>query len=215
MSPGVESYQTVTGTAPSGDERQHASDGALGTPAVTVENELKSRIGPRPRNGQLHRTRLRFGSHLESDQGALIPENAADTHCVAVFERPREAESAIRELEGAGFDMKRLSLVGRDYDAGGRNAARDELKDPLLERAGSDRGGTNARAGVQSSFRHTQEPANGSTTPEISRVRRIPYRSLPEYQPGTWGPTEADRLIAGSGGWRKPAPADPRTAQAH
>jgi hypothetical protein len=23
-----------------------------------------------------------------------------------------------------------------------------------------------------------------------------------EYEPGTWGPAEADRLIAGSGGWR-------------
>ena|GEM_PF-5597042 len=41
---------------------------------MTVENELKSRIVPTPGNGQLHRTRLRFGSHLESDQGNLIPD---------------------------------------------------------------------------------------------------------------------------------------------
>jgi glucose-6-phosphate 1-dehydrogenase len=33
-----------------------------------------------------------------------------------------------------------------------------------------------------------------------------------EYQPGTWGPTEADRLIDGSGGWHEPAPIDPKTA---
>jgi glucose-6-phosphate 1-dehydrogenase len=33
-----------------------------------------------------------------------------------------------------------------------------------------------------------------------------------EYEPGTWGPAEADRLIAGSGGWREPAPTEPRTA---
>ena len=28
-----------------------------------------------------------------------------------------------------------------------------------------------------------------------------------EYQPGTWGPVDADRLIARSGGWHKPQPA--------
>jgi glucose-6-phosphate 1-dehydrogenase len=28
-----------------------------------------------------------------------------------------------------------------------------------------------------------------------------------EYQPGTWGPVDADRLIASSGGWQKPQPA--------
>jgi glucose-6-phosphate 1-dehydrogenase len=36
-----------------------------------------------------------------------------------------------------------------------------------------------------------------------------------EYQPGSWGPAEADRLVARSGGWHKPQPApadadDPR-----
>ena len=25
-----------------------------------------------------------------------------------------------------------------------------------------------------------------------------------EYEPGTWGPAEADKLIAGDGGWRNP-----------
>ena len=28
-----------------------------------------------------------------------------------------------------------------------------------------------------------------------------------EYQPGTWGPVDADRLIASSGGWHQPQPA--------
>jgi glucose-6-phosphate 1-dehydrogenase len=26
------------------------------------------------------------------------------------------------------------------------------------------------------------------------------------YKPGTWGPPEADKLIAGDGGWHNPAP---------
>ncbi len=33
-----------------------------------------------------------------------------------------------------------------------------------------------------------------------------------EYQPGTWGPVEADRLIDRSGGWHKPQPDPPRRA---
>jgi glucose-6-phosphate 1-dehydrogenase len=33
-----------------------------------------------------------------------------------------------------------------------------------------------------------------------------------EYQPGTWGPVEADRLIDRSGGWHKPQPGPPRRA---
>jgi uncharacterized membrane protein len=37
------------------------------------------------------------------------------THCVAVFDRHEDAEKAIRELQRGGFDMKKLSIVGRDY----------------------------------------------------------------------------------------------------
>ena len=128
----ADSAAAVASTASCGPEPQANSDAAIGTGAVAVENELKSRIVPTPRNGQLRRTRLRFGSHWESAQGNLIPENLATTHYVAVFEHPRRAESAIGELQGAGFDMKRLSLVGRDYDAndhaGDLNPARDAVK---------------------------------------------------------------------------------------
>ncbi len=38
-----------------------------------------------------------------------------DSNCVAVFDRHEDAETAIRELQRAGFDMKKLSIVGRDY----------------------------------------------------------------------------------------------------
>ena len=34
---------------------------------------------------------------------------------VAVFESHERAENAIRELQKDGFDMKKLSLVGKDY----------------------------------------------------------------------------------------------------
>ena len=34
---------------------------------------------------------------------------------VAVFETHDQAESAIRELQQDGFDMKKLSIVGKDY----------------------------------------------------------------------------------------------------
>ena len=131
MASGVE-RSGATAIIIAGCAREDASDGAAGMVAVTGGNELKSRIVPTLGSGQLHRTRLRFDSHLESDRSNRAPENLANTHCVAVFERPQDAESALRELHGAGFDMKRLSLVGRDHDAeehaGGPNAARDEFK---------------------------------------------------------------------------------------
>jgi hypothetical protein len=38
-----------------------------------------------------------------------------DSNCVAVFDRHQDAETAIRELQRVGFDMKKLSIIGRDY----------------------------------------------------------------------------------------------------
>jgi uncharacterized membrane protein len=38
-----------------------------------------------------------------------------DSNCVAVFDQHQDAEAAIRELQRGGFDMKKLSIVGRDY----------------------------------------------------------------------------------------------------
>jgi hypothetical protein len=34
---------------------------------------------------------------------------------VAVYESHRDAEAAVKELQTAGFDMKKLSIVGKDY----------------------------------------------------------------------------------------------------
>ena len=36
-------------------------------------------------------------------------------HCVAVFDHHDDVETAIRELQSSGFDMKKLSIIGRDY----------------------------------------------------------------------------------------------------
>lgn len=68
-------------------------------------------------NGQLHRTRLGFGLHVVADQIKSIPENAAPTHIVAVFARPQDVESALRELQLAGVDTKKLSVLGSGHHA--------------------------------------------------------------------------------------------------
>ena len=38
-----------------------------------------------------------------------------DTTGVAVFDRHRDAEAALRSLQDAGFDMRKLSIIGRDF----------------------------------------------------------------------------------------------------
>lgn len=43
----------------------------------------------------------------------MMKENSV----VAVYENHENAEQAVKELQHAGFDMKRLSIVGRDYHA--------------------------------------------------------------------------------------------------
>jgi hypothetical protein len=42
-------------------------------------------------------------------------DKTGDINCVAVFDRHQDAEAAIRELQRVGFDMKKLSILGRDY----------------------------------------------------------------------------------------------------
>ncbi len=45
----------------------------------------------------------------------MTMDATADSKCVAVFDRHEDAEAAIKELQRVGFDMKKLSIVGRDY----------------------------------------------------------------------------------------------------
>jgi uncharacterized membrane protein len=42
-------------------------------------------------------------------------DTTGESNCVAVFERHDQAEQAIRKLQHGGFDMKKLSIIGRDY----------------------------------------------------------------------------------------------------
>jgi hypothetical protein len=41
--------------------------------------------------------------------------NIGKNMAVAVYSTHREAETAVKELEKSGFDMKKLSIVGKDY----------------------------------------------------------------------------------------------------
>ena len=43
------------------------------------------------------------------------PETREKSAAVAVYDAHREAEEAVRELERSGFDMQKLSIVGKDY----------------------------------------------------------------------------------------------------
>ena len=36
---------------------------------------------------------------------------------VAIYQSHTEAEAAVKELQQSGFDLKKLSIVGRDYHA--------------------------------------------------------------------------------------------------
>ena len=36
-------------------------------------------------------------------------------HCIATFNTHTEAEKTIKLLQKSGFDMKKLSIVGKDY----------------------------------------------------------------------------------------------------
>tara|TARA_R110002049_G_scaffold84118_1_gene214095 strand:- start:160 stop:450 length:291 start_codon:yes stop_codon:yes gene_type:complete len=38
-----------------------------------------------------------------------------DNSSIAIFKSHNEAENAIKELQRAGFDMHKLSIIGRDY----------------------------------------------------------------------------------------------------
>jgi hypothetical protein len=51
-------------------------------------------------------------------EGALVEEEidmADNNSVVAIFGTHTDAEEAIKEIQKAGFDMKKLSIVGKDY----------------------------------------------------------------------------------------------------
>jgi Heat induced stress protein YflT domain len=50
---------------------------------------------------------------MSKEQAAVAPSDR--NSAVAIYDTHLEAESAIKELQKAGFDMKHLSIVGKDY----------------------------------------------------------------------------------------------------
>lgn len=48
----------------------------------------------------------------QMEEGAALHN---EDSCVGVFETHTEAENAIKELQRAGYDMKKLSIIGKDY----------------------------------------------------------------------------------------------------
>jgi Heat induced stress protein YflT domain len=42
---------------------------------------------------------------------------------VGVYNAHTEAEAAVKELQRSGFDMQKLSIVGKDYQTGNRSAS--------------------------------------------------------------------------------------------
>jgi len=43
--------------------------------------------------------------------------NTKTNSVVAIYNTHTEAEEAVKELEKSGFDMKKLSIIGKDYHA--------------------------------------------------------------------------------------------------
>jgi uncharacterized membrane protein len=51
----------------------------------------------------------------QSETQASIAKAVDNTAVIAVYNSHEEAEKAIRELQQSGFDMQKLSIVGKDY----------------------------------------------------------------------------------------------------
>ena len=41
---------------------------------------------------------------------------STDNNCISIFKTRQEAEQAIKELDHAGFDMEKISIVGKGYE---------------------------------------------------------------------------------------------------
>jgi uncharacterized membrane protein len=49
------------------------------------------------------------------EEKAESPETSKNSAVVAVYDSHEDAENAVRDLQKSGFDMKKLSIVGKDY----------------------------------------------------------------------------------------------------
>ena len=41
---------------------------------------------------------------------------STNNNCISIFKTHQEAEQAVKELDHAGFDMEKISIVGKDYE---------------------------------------------------------------------------------------------------
>ena len=53
------------------------------------------------------------GHEMETMNTSTSTDNAA---VIAIYDSHQKAEAAVRELEKSGFDMRKLSIVGKDYE---------------------------------------------------------------------------------------------------
>ena len=56
-------------------------------------------------------------SILDIEGNSDKPETAEKSAVIAIYDTHEEAEKAISELQKSGFDMKKLSIVGKDYQS--------------------------------------------------------------------------------------------------
>src|ERR1700683_2805076 len=61
------------------------------------------------------RRRIMAGSVAPTMDAPTKSGTAAHGSAVAVYDSHSEAEQAVRTLEKSGFDMQKLSIVGKDY----------------------------------------------------------------------------------------------------
>src|SRR5262249_7143242 len=101
------------------------------------------------------------------------------------------AIGALSKVPGPAFGGEPVELLVHQWDRG------MEAYERLLWSAMSGEQSLFARAdGVEAAWR-VVEPVLDLSTPVY------------EYEPGTWGPKEADAIVAPSGGWHTPGPTEP------
>ncbi|HEY5372726.1 MAG TPA: glucose-6-phosphate dehydrogenase, partial [Polyangiaceae bacterium] len=142
-------------------------------------------------------TRTEVLVQLKAPASSAFGEEIAQQNCIR-FELGPDVEIALQ----ARSKVPGKAMVGEEVELLASQGATDQMG--AYERLISD-----AMSGDPMLF--AREDAIEEEWRIVAPILRSSEAPI-EYQPGTWGPTEADRLIAGSGGWRKPAPAHPRTA---
>jgi hypothetical protein len=70
------------------------------------------------------------------------------TSIVAIYDSQHQAENAIRELQKSNFDLKKLSIVGKDYNTDVNVTGYYELEDAAVESGYSTLGAALVSIGI-------------------------------------------------------------------